>query len=206
MGSEVNSTNPEIVVVCIFAGNNNFVCPCEPIWWVGCLSGFVKTPLGRANLGSRPGVSPRGVKAPCRWGGLLVFPPPTQDFILFPGKNQDERESFATRLNKDRLVRTVEVSQVKFGVRFLGWETPCLFLAGARSRPVGSRGSNQVTRVTQLVPLLLSGWFRTPLFVLIKPRLKSMKLHVKLVGYNLDGLWHKVARLAALQRKRERRS
>ena len=32
-----------------------------------------------------------------------------------------------------------------------------------------------------------------------------MKLHVKLVGYNLDGLWHKVARLAALQRKRERR-
>lgn len=71
---------------------------------------------------------------------------------------------------------------------------------------MGSRGSNQVTRVTQLVPLLLSGWFRTPLFVLIKPRLKSMKLHVKLVGYNLDGLWHKVARLAALQRKRERRS
>ena len=132
--------------------------------------------------------------------------------VLCEVATQDEsrcttrKESFATRLNKDRLVRTVEVSQVKFGVRFLGWETPCLFLAGARNRPVGSRGSNQVTRVTQLVPLLLSGWFRTPLFVLIKPRLKSMKLHVKLVGYNLDGLWHKVARLAALQRKRERRS
>ena len=41
VGSEVNSTNPEIVVVCIFAGNNNFVCPCEPNWWVGCLCGFV---------------------------------------------------------------------------------------------------------------------------------------------------------------------
>ena len=88
MGSEVNSTNPEIVVVCIFAGNNNFVCPCEPIWWVGCLSGFVKTPLGRANLGSRPGVSPRGVKAPGRWGRLLVFPHPPRISSFSLGKTK----------------------------------------------------------------------------------------------------------------------